>query len=183
MPGFSGAKVEMKFQLVGPDWITSSNMSKDFDYMKITETAFEWNDTYTSDGDTHDDVESFPISSASDLLLIKFDGVNQTMTINGNVSTCDRSSMSAPRLFATYDSDSEQVDYTGITDGAKLYYVKAWDEDGTLNYIGYATTHTNSASGRIEYCWCNYHPKTGEVSYTFANDAANQGGFEGYTYE
>ena len=186
-PGISGAKVELKFQLTGPSMITSGNMNRDYyDYMNISNYWFEWNDaTKDEDGDWYDDTLEWRIPSATSLLWIKFDGVNHTMTINETVSSCSRSTMSLPRLFATYDHESDEGIYevtSGVPEGSKLYYAKAWNEDGSLKTIGYATTSENPATNRVEYCWCTYSPKTGNVVYTFAHDAIHQGGFEGYTY-
>ena len=185
-PGISGAIVELKFQLAGPSMITSGNMNHDYyDYMAINNTSFEWNDTYKDDGDWYDDTLEWRIPSATSLLWIKFDGVKHSMTINEIVSSCSRSTMSLPRLFATYDHESDEGIYevvSGVPDGSKLYYAKAWNADGTLKAIGYATTAENPETGRTEYCWCTYSMESGKTEYTYAHDAVHQGGFEGYTY-
>ena len=185
-PGISGSKVELKFQLTGPDYISSGNMNSDYyDYVAIESTQFVWNEKYKEDGDWYDDEWTCPISSATDLLLITFDGINQKMRINGQTFSCNRSVWSMPQLFATYDHESDEGIYQvygGIPDDSKLYYAKAWDSNGILNQFSYATTAVNPKTNKTEYCWCSYYPKTGNVAYTFANDAVNQGGFEGFTY-
>lgn len=189
MPALSGAKVELKFQLAAPSLLTSSNTSREYySYIAIRESQLEWNSPYKDeDGESWDDIESWTIPSATSLLWITFDGINGTMTINGSVSAYTaRSVMSFPRLFASYYRESDTgiyETYGGIADGSKLYYARAWDADGTLNQFAYATTAVNPDTNQTEYCWCSYYPKTGDVNYTFANDAVNQGGFEGYTYE
>lgn len=184
MPGISGAKVEMKLQLTGPGPISTGNTMRDeYDYFEIRENALVWNDIYREDGEWWDDVLSFTIPSATSLLLIQFDGVNETMTINDNTSPCHRNSMTWSRLFVDYGHESDEGIwdvYSGVPDGSKLYYVRVWDADDTLNYIGYATTSVNPDTNRTEFCWCSYYPKTGTTSYDFANDAINQGGYQGY---
>jgi NAD-dependent dihydropyrimidine dehydrogenase PreA subunit len=186
MPGVSGSKVEMKFQLTGPGPLTSGNTCRDYyRYIDISQSSLEWNEVERDDGDYYDDLETFPIPSATSLLLIRFDGLDRTMCINGRVFSCSRDSMSLPHLFASYGHESDEgiwESYDGVPDGSKLYYVKVWDADDTLNCLCYATTSVNPETNRTEYCWCSYYPKTGEVSYTFANDARRQGGFEGFTY-
>ena len=185
MPGISGSKVEMKFQFAGPGPISTGNTARDYyDFMSIDSSSLIWNETITEDGEREDDRLSYPIPSATSLLLIMFNGLDQSMTINGIKYGCSRSSMSWSHLFADYYRESDEgifEAYEGIPDGSKLFYVKTWDASNTLTYVGYATTSVNPSTNRTEYCWCSYYPLTGSVSYTFAHDSANQGGFEGFT--
>ena len=128
MPGLSGAVVELKLQLSAPSTLTSGNMGSSsgyYDYIAVSDSEFKWNDAYKEDGDWWNDTDSWAIPSATSLLWIKFNGVNGTMTINENVSVyTSRSTMSFPRLFATYDHESDEgiyETYHGIAEGSKLY--------------------------------------------------------------
>lgn len=54
----------------------------------------------------------------------------------------------------------------GVPENSKLYYVKIWDENDNLIYIGGATTSLNPQTNEIENCWRSYY--NGEYNYEFA---------------
>ncbi|MBR4969161.1 MAG: hypothetical protein IKY57_03275, partial [Alistipes sp.] len=65
----------------------------------------------------------------------------------------------------------------GIPDMSELYYVKMYDTEGNSTYFGYAAKGVNPATGNEEYCW--YSNKNGVISYEFAHNAIEMGGFGG----
>ena len=178
LPGLSGSKVELKFQLEGPGLIGN--------VIKVTDSYLRWTTKRKVDGEWESDTYEHSLASSTSLVSLKFDGVNHTFSVNGESIDCPEDQMSLGDLVTSYEHESDEgiweVHTAEVPDNSKLYYVKAWDANGVLSYIGYATTSINPATNKTEYCWCSYYPKTGQVSYDFANAAASQGGYEGYTY-
>lgn len=189
MPGISGAKVEMKFQLADGTnkTLACDNVGSDYSYgqMKMKDGHFIW-----SNIDWDDDEYDFSFDvllsdyglSESDLYVFNYDSVNSSLSLNNQTWECQHGIMSFGHLFVEYYSESDEgrrTVYKGVPDGSKLYYVKTWDENDNLTSLSFATTVRNPKSGNNEYCWFSYYPETGKLSYDFANDAENQGGYLG----
>ncbi len=187
MPGISGAKVEMKFQLAegSKKTLANDNIESDYDeVLHIKDGNLTW-EKWRDDG-----VLSFSIPlnnygiRETDLIVLFYDSSKSSFSVNNQSFVCQLGQMSFRHLFVEYyreyDEGARTV-YHGIPDGSKLYYVKTWDENDNLTYIGYATSLINPKSSNVEYCWYSFYPETGETSYVFANDAENQGGFNGFS--
>jgi hypothetical protein len=66
-----------------------------------------------------------------------------------------------------YREDGEvTLRYYGLPEGSKLYYAKAWGNDGLQTYIGYKSSAKNPDTGVTENCW-RWHTST-ESGYDFA---------------
>ena len=189
-PGFSnGYTVEMKFKMeegenaqsfgypIGSD----NTLRDDYNYLQLTyDNRLYWR-TYDEDEPSLSlDLGRYGISS-TDQIILRFSSNDQTLSINGIKFDCSMERMTFQNLFAEYEYENDDgiySNYIGVPDGSKLFYVKAYSSSGDLVYDGYPSESYNSASGKTEKCW--YSNKSGVVTYTFANDSKNQGGFDGY---
>ena len=112
----------------------------------------------------------------TDLIVLRLDKVNNVVTINDQEVSVNKIgvAMSSRYVFSCYYSESDEghlYRYKGMTNGAKLYYAKGWNNDGYLTYLGYASTDTNTQTGNVEACWrAKYF--NGEIveKITFANN-------------
>lgn len=65
-------------------------------------------------------------------------------------------------------------DWSGVPVGSKLYYIKVWDKNDKLIYLGGATISVNPDTNNEEYCWRSWY--NGSAKYEFAHypkDASN----------
>ena len=116
----------------------------------------------------------------TDLITLRLSSVDKTITINGKAFDCDNAGLSCSWLFSDYYGDRDDGVYEvmrGIPDMSELYYVKMYDANSNLTYFGHAAKAINPATGNIEYCW--YSDKSGVISYEFAHNAVEMGGFGG----
>ena len=84
-------------------------------------------------------------------------------------------SFEAYQLFSYYFTEYDEGRYTkyeGVPEGSKLYYVKIWDENENLVYLGAASKAVNPKTDIEEYCWHSYY--NGEDHYEFAYHPQNQ---------
>lgn len=190
-PGFGRAAfVEMKFQLnelILPETsysytitLGSGNLAKDsYDrlYIDTQRGKLYW---YNYD----DESFSFDLSdkgvSYTDPMIMRFSALDDSFSINDLTINCNMSYMKFPYLFAEYYRERDEgllSTFKGVPDGSKLYYVKAFDSNGDVVYLGYADKAINPETNREEYCW--YSHDGIKATYTFANDSAQQGGFLG----
>ncbi len=79
-------------------------------------------------------------------------------------------SFNSSYLFTYYSSENDEGVYRrrgeGVPEGSKLYYVKIWNENDELVYLGAASKALNSTTGQEEYCWRSFY--NGEFNYEFA---------------
>ena len=73
-------------------------------------------------------------------------------------------------LFTYYSSENDEGVWCtlgkGVPEGSKLYYVKMWDENDNLIYLGAASKAVNPKTSQEEYCWRSYC--NGVYNYEFA---------------
>lgn len=74
------------------------------------------------------------------------------------------------KYFDEYDEGRWRY-YTGVPEGSKLYYIKLWDENGRMIYLGGASTALNPKTNCIENCWRSYY--RGDDCYEFAHCLKN----------
>ena len=94
----------------------------------------------------------------TDVITIRFDNVNDIITVNGVAMNLTVDYTLGSYVFSYYYRDSDDGVYEvygGFMDNAHLYYVKGWDANGRLVYLGYADKATN-ADGVEEACWRSY---------------------------
>lgn len=95
---------------------------------------------------------------STDVITIRFDNVNDIITVNGVAMNLTVDYTLGSYVFSYYYRDSDDGVYEvygGFMDNAHLYYVKGWDANGRLVYLGYADKATN-ADGVEEACWRSY---------------------------
>lgn len=178
-----GSEVEMKFRLKSMNSNrqvhlgSGGNLEKDgCDEFKVTTTGLYIIDDYDFNWKWADIGVEY-----TDLITLRFSGNSQTITINGVELSCNGLDyMGWVHLFSSYYRDydeGEWKEYEGVPEDSELYYVKMWDADGNLTYLGHAAKAVNPETNNMEYCW--YSNKSGTEEYQFANDAVNQGGYGG----
>ena len=102
---------------------------------------------------------------AADLLTIEYNGIQHTVTVNGNTVSCSNlGQISLPYLLVRHFDNSEEAglddDYEktfeGIPNNSKIYYIKAYNSSNTLIKSGARSSskYANSANSNTkEYCW------------------------------
>ena len=80
------------------------------------------------------------------------------------------SSFKSSFFFSYFSSENDEGTWRvcgeGVPEGSKLYYVKIWDNNDNLVYIGGASKALNPITNQEEYCWCSYYNET--ENYEFA---------------
>ena len=185
LSGFSAKVVEMKFQLASSSesycYMASDNLLKDwYQELALSSTQLMWNQ-----GDPTDYRCSISLSDAgvsrTSLITLRFDGTSKTLSINSKSYSVPFELFDFSYLLAEYNHESDEGVWhsvEGIPNGSKIYYIKGWDANGNLVYLGYPTKAINPKTSVEEYCWYTYWNKN--TTYQFANDSLNQGGYNGY---
>lgn len=73
-------------------------------------------------------------------------------------------------FFTDYYRDNDEGEYkswSGVPEGSKLYYIKIWDENDNLIYIGGAATALNPQTNQEENCWKSYYEGTYNVEFAY----------------
>ena len=126
-------------------------------------------------------LSDFGISSYTDLITLRISSLDNTITLNGiTLSTDEAADMGWIRLFSAYYSDRDDgllSEEHGVPTNSQLYYVKLFDAEGNLTYLGHAAKGVNPETGNTEYCW--YSNANGVETRQFARDARNKGGYGG----
>lgn len=191
LSGFSAKVVEMKFQLAYSSdtycTLASDNTLKDWSQeLKFSTSQLIWNQDDPTDYRCSLSLSEAGVSRTS-IITLKFDGTKKTLSINGHSFGVPYDIFDFGCFLAEYSHESDEGDWTwydGIPDNSKIYYIKGWDETGKLVYLGYPTQSVNPSSSNVEYCWYTYWANSyssNKITYQFANDAVNQGGYNGYT--
>ena len=154
--------------------------------MRCSSDKVEWYKRYKEDGEWEEDWEEISLSqngiSATDLMIVRFDGTAGTISVNGHSESCTLFSTMAGNFFSSYERDyDEGLDtvYSGTIEGTKLYYIVVRDSSDTVIQEGYADKAENPETGNMEYCWC-WRAADGTKTYHFAHKAGTYGAYEGY---
>jgi len=167
--------VEMKFQLAYSSdascIIASDNLLKDwYQELRFTTSQLIWDQGDPTDYRCTISLSDAGVSRTS-LLTLRFDGNAKTLSINGTVFNVPYEVFDFSYLLAEYNHESDEGVWQstdGIPDGSKVYYIKGWDEDGNLIYLGYPTKAINPRGTNEEYCWYTYWNK--KTTYQFAHN-------------
>lgn len=92
---------------------------------------------------------------ATDVITVTINSVEKSMTVNGKSYSLS-SSIYAEYFFSGYYYDRDDgaySNYYGFQNNARLYYVKAWDANDRLVYLGGASRAYNSRTAAMEACW------------------------------
>lgn len=119
--------------------------------------------------DIDDNSYSFNLSNygldVTDLLTIEYNGIQHTITVNGNTESCNSlGKISLPYLLVLHYDNSEDAGreddyektYKGIPNNSKIYYIKAYNASNSLIKSGARSNskYANSANNNTkEYCW------------------------------
>lgn len=185
--GGSGKILEMKFKL------SSTNNNNDYIYLAsygnlnkdksreftISATNISLWDGYKDWGETWtwEDIGASP----TDLIFLKLSAIDETIIINGQTLDCEGiEDISFSKFFSGYTRESDEGVFAkqyGIPDNSELYYVKMYDENNNITYLGHAAKAINPLTSMEEYCW--YSKTADGEKYEFANDSGTQGGYGG----
>lgn len=171
------SKIEMKYEMVDDGSIcylccrnsarentskmylsTSGLVIYDEDEEEIRSSTYSW--------------ESLNVSK-SDLMTLKISFKDKEISINNNSFEYKMNSLSSFKssfFFSYFSSENDEGTWRvcgeGVPEGSKLYYVKIWDNNDNLVYIGGASKALNPITNQEEYCWCSYYNET--ENYEFA---------------
>ena len=111
----------------------------------------------------------------TDVITLRIDDINDIVTINGIAMEGAIQHAMDKYIYSSYYSEWDEGayrQYSGITEGTKLYYAKGWDSYGRLQYVGYAGITTNPDTGNEEACWKAQYYTNSSVfeTDTFANN-------------
>ena len=111
----------------------------------------------------------------TDVITLRIDDINDIVTINGIAMEGAIQHAMDKYIYSSYYSEWDEGayrQYSGITEGTKLYYAKGWDSYGRLQYVGYAGIATNPDTGNEEACWKAQYYTNSSVfeTDTFANN-------------
>ena len=111
----------------------------------------------------------------TDVITLRIDDINDIVTINGIAMEGAIQHAMAKYIYSSYYYEYDEGayrQYSGITEGTKLYYAKGWDSYGRLQYVGYAGVATNPDTGNEEACWKAQYYTNSSVfeTDTFANN-------------
>ena len=144
--------------------LSSNGLSFDRDELdrddndKYSDYSYTWNELNV--GKT--DCMTLTISFKDEYIQLNGEGLEYKMT--------DYTNFSSSYFFTYYYSENDEGLYRriqgGVPEGSKLYYVKMWDENDNLVYLGAAFKAQNPQTGQEEYCWRSYY--NGENHYEYA---------------
>lgn len=105
--------------------------------------------------------------TSTSLITLNVDAANDVLVINGKkINAAIPFAMPSPFLFSSYyrdRDDGEYVNYYGFVPNSRLYYVKAWDPNGRLVYMGGAAMEYNSRTKVREACWKSTYYNNGRI--------------------
>ena len=166
----SGESWEIKLQLPSISQnksynFCSSNLAKDNEcYLKFKSDGIDCSTLFESFNIKYSDIS--PAISGTSVLTIYLS--KELTSVNGiDVSKAFSGFSNLSSMFADYYRENDEgimCEYKGIPEGTKIYYVKVWDSDGTLVYLG----HPKYSSINEQWGWHSITPQ-GE-KYEFAGD-------------
>ena len=174
-------KIELKYKMQESSksiYLCCTNFAKD-DYSCITMNQYGLNfciDDYNNGVDKYDDYtytwNELGVAKTDCMTLITSfkDGYIQINGVSIDYKMIGYPCFESDYLFSYYFSEYDEGRWTkygkGVPEGSKLYYVKIWDENDKLVYIGGASKALNPKTNEEEYCWRSYY--NDEDHYEFA---------------
>lgn len=112
--------------------------------------------------------------SKSDRMTLTISFKDKEMSINDNPIEYKMNSLTSFRsgyFFSYFSSENDEgvwrVRGEGVPEGSKLYYVKIWDENDNLVYIGGASKALNPETNTEEYCWRSYYNEQDQLEFAY----------------
>lgn len=187
--GGGGSTIEMKFKLATL-WNRSmylaagSNLAKDYcDEFVVTQSGlYIYIDIDEDNGFSKTWSWTDLGVSPTDLITLRLSASEEKLTINGKTFSCPgMPNMYWSYIFSNYYreyDEGEWKEYEGLPEGSALYYVKMYDAEGNVTYVGHPKSYVNSNTGRNEFYWYS-NTASQSVKRQYANDYLNQGGYLG----
>ena len=168
-------KIELKFKMsIAPEgyksyYLSCENSAKDYcDYIELDKNGV-W---LCDEEDAYIYLWSDLNVVSTDCIILKISFIENSIKLNGaNLEYLlpSGTKFTSRYLFTKYYGESDEGYYrswNGLPEGSKLYYVKIWDENDNLIYLGAASTAQNPNTNNLENCWKSYY--NGEYNYEFA---------------
>lgn len=169
------SKIEMKYQMKesvadAAIYLSCENWAKDAcDVICMSNKGMHFGDDeeehylYSWEDLNHSITDCMVLTTSFKDNYIKLNGVELEYIMPSNVT------FSSKVFFCQYFSEYDEGRYTsyrGVPEGSKLYYIKIWDENDSLIYLGAASTALNPKTNKVENCWRSYCNR--EYTYEFA---------------
>ena len=173
-PSVTFSKIECKFQINTPPTYWNDDI--------VVCGPIYFNDTaHILSGDYSWDELS---AQLTDCMILNISLKDKCIKLNGNdleYKTSMNSYSTYGLIFSDYYRDydeGEYKDWSGVPEGSKLYYIKLWNENDELIYLGAASTALNPTTNKIENCWCSYY--NGIISFQFAYNSETLTNYQPY---
>ncbi len=173
------SKIEMKYEMIDDGsicYLCCRNMARentsamylsksglvihDEDEEEIRSCTYSW--------------ESLNVSK-SDRMTLKISFKDKEISINDKALEYKMNSLSSFKsgyFFSYFTSENDEgtwrVRGEGVPEGSKLYYVKIWDNNDDLVYIGGASKALNPKTNQEEYCWRSYYNETENYEFAYS---------------
>lgn len=183
-PITSFSKIEFKFKMNESSgdncYLCCKNRAKDnTSAILMNNNGLKFDYDQYDDDDSPDNYKDYSYTweelnaTITDEMTLTVSFKDQHINLNGvelDYKMIDYSSFQSYYLFTYYSSENDEgiwrVRGQGIPEGSKLYYVKMWDENDNLVYLGGASKALNPKTNVEEYCWRSYY--NGKYNYEFA---------------
>ena len=157
-PSTNSSKMEIKFQMANEVPTHTSfevwlhDITFYYDQMRIFGNTYSWDDLNV--GMT--DLMTLEISYKDK--YIKLNGVDLEHNIGPEANSFNIGGyIFSGGYYSDYDDGLLSEWKFGVPDNSKLYYIKAWDENDELIYLGVASIALNPKTNVEEYCWQGYY--------------------------
>ena len=125
-------------------------------------------------------------SEITDCMVLNISLKDKSIKLNGNnidykIDSSKSSYSTSGLIFSDYYRDYDEGEYkkwSGVPVGSKLYYIKLWDENDELIYLGAASTALNPTTNEVENCWRSYYNET--TTYQFAHNSETLSNYQPY---
>ena len=109
--------------------------------------------------------KNFLTPSSTDVLTITLNATDQSVTVNGT-KLSGFAVRGLSQLFSDYFRESDDgvyTDHDGFVQDSKLFYVKMWDKQNRLIYLGSAAKAYNTRTKATEACWVSTYYVNGRI--------------------
>jgi len=167
------SRMEMKYKMAESSstyYLCSGNLSRD------EFNAISMNSSMIAFQDNEDSYKSYLWNdlniSPTDCMVLEVSFKDSYIKLNGSEIENNlplKNTFGSYCFFSSYSKDSDDGDWLswgGVPEGSKLYYVKVWDKDNNLVYLGGASKALNLLTNIEENCWRSYYK--GETKTEFA---------------
>ena len=165
-PSINLSKIEIKFQM------PNGNPTTYWPYEVMSNKITFYDNQLSVYGNTYllDDLNV----SLSDLMILEISYKDKYIKLNGvdlehNIESEVNSFYIGGYIFSggyysDYDDGWLREWKFGAPDNSKLYYIKAWDENDELVYLGAVSIALNPETNAEEYCWQGYYKDNKHVA-------------------